>query len=66
MRVVITIAMVMLLRDFGPYECCYTRCNGNVVNGPWALFGNVCDRVSTAMDFHITLDGQFTSLDIMK
>jgi hypothetical protein len=56
----------MLLRDFGPYECCYTRCNGNVVNGPWALFDNVCDRVSTAMDFHVTLDGQFTSLDVMK
>jgi hypothetical protein len=51
MCVVITVAMVMLLMDFGPYEiifinvCCYNRCHGNAVNGFWAL---CCSRLPRA------------------
>jgi hypothetical protein len=48
MCVVITVAIVMLLRDFGPYViflnvCCYNRCH--VVKGFWALRDNISESV---------------------
>jgi hypothetical protein len=43
MCVVMPVAMVMPLRDFGPYEimfmnvCCYDRCHGNAIKRFWTL-----------------------------
>jgi hypothetical protein len=51
MCVVITVAMVMLLRDFGSYGiifmnvCCYNRCYGNAVKGFWVSWDNIYDCV---------------------
>jgi hypothetical protein len=48
MHVVTTVAMIMLLRDFGPYgiifmnACCYNRCHDNAVKGFWALW-DICN-----------------------
>jgi hypothetical protein len=42
---VITVAMVMLLRDFGLYGMCmvlYNHCHGNGVKGFWALLNVYC------------------------
>jgi hypothetical protein len=47
--VVITFAMVMVLRDFGPYGiifvCCYNLYHGNGVKGFWALWDNIYEHV---------------------
>jgi hypothetical protein len=46
---VVTSAMVMFLRNFGPYVCLiniwYDRCHGNAVKGFGALSDSVCDYV---------------------
>jgi hypothetical protein len=53
--------------DFGPYRinimnvCCYNRCHGNAVEGFWTLCDNIYDCVFTTLDFHVILDGKFTS-----
>jgi hypothetical protein len=49
--VVITLAMVMLLRDFGPYGiiffsvCCYNCCHGNAVKRCWTVWNSIYDHV---------------------
>jgi hypothetical protein len=57
--VVITVIMVTLLRDFGPYGiifvnmcvCYYNRHHGNAVKGFWAIWDNIyeCVRVVIAV-----------------
>jgi hypothetical protein len=51
MCVTVTVVMVMLLRDFGPYGimfmnmCCYNRCHGNAINEFWALRDDIYECV---------------------
>jgi hypothetical protein len=49
--VVITLDVVMLLRDLGPHGiiffsvCCYNRCHGNAVKGCWTVWNNIYDHM---------------------